>query len=466
MPIITDPEGIDPIDPDNPPSAGGQGAEDHRCEMCAPTRDRSQAELDEHGWSLKAQTLPGVADLLESTLCVGKDPALPEEFGPGGERRDAFLTDRRIVACSPCQPVADLVTAYRVRARELRASAQQAALEGDRYDSSGVHSVVQDAVADELELVLATCVRLRCPGTALDQAAEAILEAVDKPLPAPPGELSGDAPHEPVPPAGTDVSATGTSPLAGPDDIGFHHGGGEVELIEPEQNADDPVSADDISRAATTGTMAPLAWIVLGAAVLLVILALSGWWFLLRGSGGEEAGPATTLQQAAIRDDPITAVEDAADDVESEAVAASEFAESNAMTAVGAVAATFGVDRGDAQACILDGLTDRNTTQAEYEAMANPDISTWPPGLAEAKAEILEECIDLEKYYLAWFGSFEFQDEACVGIMTDHVLANWSWLRFLEMGILDPVLRPLLDAEFAAFVSAGYGEKGCFAATG
>jgi hypothetical protein len=50
--------------------------------------------------------------------------------------------------------------------------------------------------------------------------------------------------------------------------------------------------------------------------------------------------------------------------------------------------------------------------------------------------------------------------------MTDFVLTDYSWRRFLDDGILDDDRRPQLQTEFDAFVNEGYGTNACFAAAG
>lgn len=394
--------------------------EPHSCEVCRPMRDRLAASRAERQGSLRTEAYERLLFMMRTTMCEGADPELPPPYRPGGSLREELLADRYTPKCPECQPVADLVVSTLIEARMARAAAQEGRIDGldpERQSDRNIRAALLQELVGASEQLLADCEARACQGTDLEQAAAALLQAVDD-----------------------------GSPTPVPVDRGPHRVAGS--------------KSRDVSPA-----------VIGGAAVGALLIAIVIGWALIGGEGSSTgAAPASTSTSTngalsgSNDDDTISEAEAGIEDIEAESQAAADFVVSDAMSALGAAAASFGVDGGEARGCIGTGLSDRNTSDAEYRAMMNPDVSTWPAGLAEAKAQILEDCVPLEPYYLAWFGSFDFQDDACVRVMTDHVLANWSWLRFLEMGILDDVLRPLLDAEFAAFVTAGYGEKGCFAA--
>lgn len=125
------------------------------------------------------------------------------------------------------------------------------------------------------------------------------------------------------------------------------------------------------------------------------------------------------------------------------------------------VAGQFGGDVDEFTSCVNDEVEFWATDEG-IAAMANPDISTWPDGVAEFYADVLEFCLPLEPYYLDLFGQFEFFDSACPRVMTNQVIGSYSWLRFLEEGILDPDKGQQIQTDFDLFVARKYQETQCF----
>lgn len=412
-------------------------AADHVCEVCAPMRQRLEEEEKAHGSSFRAQAMGQAIWAMGRSMCAGKPPRLPKEYGPGGSQRSEFLEDRHISRCAPCQPIADIVTMAHMRARDARATYQAAVLDGsanDIDDVSGDHAAMATAAADVYEMLLVDCETRLCGKSDLERASEAVLGAIEgdeQPSSAPP------------PPGGT---------------------------------ADPPSLPGSGTRA--TKKDGKVSGLVIGGIAVGAVLAVGlGSWALFGGGSSTTAQASTTTSSATTSSTTTTlsaAQQDGGSpDVTGQDVAGDEmpavedaYATSAPGLAALGIVADFGADPDPAVQCIANGLGLRATTYDELMAMANPDVSTWPGDLAERYAQVLEECVPLEPFYLGWFGSFDFEDPECVRIMTDHVLANWSWLRFLEMGILDPELRPALQTRFDGFVSDGYGEKGCFAASG
>ena len=117
-------------------------------------------------------------------------------------------------------------------------------------------------------------------------------------------------------------------------------------------------------------------------------------------------------------------------------------------------------------ACLSSGLAEHITDVQTYLAFATTEHTTWPPGLVEAYAEVLEVCVPLEPFYLAQFGQYNFVDPGCPATMTSHVLTSYSWLRFIQEGILspDPGVQAQGQARFDQHVNEGYGIYGCVAA--
>ncbi len=138
--------------------------------------------------------------------------------------------------------------------------------------------------------------------------------------------------------------------------------------------------------------------------------------------------------------------------------------DSETGAAIRRLAPNYGADGDGAVECMEQNTVGGFTDEELAIIRENPNAATWPPGLPEKFAAVLEECIPLEPFYLAQFGSFTFEDPACPRIMTDLVLDSWSWAIFIRKGILDADESIKLEAEFDAFVSNGYAANKCFAA--
>lgn len=117
-------------------------------------------------------------------------------------------------------------------------------------------------------------------------------------------------------------------------------------------------------------------------------------------------------------------------------------------------------------ACLSEGMAALIPDVATYVVFATSDYAGWPPGLVESYAEVLEVCVPLEPFYLAQFGQYNFIDPGCPATMTNHVLVAYSWLRFIQEGILspDPVVQAAGQGRFDQHVNEGYGIYSCAAA--
>jgi hypothetical protein len=117
-------------------------------------------------------------------------------------------------------------------------------------------------------------------------------------------------------------------------------------------------------------------------------------------------------------------------------------------------------------ACLSEAMAAHIPDVATYVVFATLDYAAWPPGLVESYAEVLEVCVPLEPFYLAQFGQYNFIDPGCPATMTNHVLIAYSWLRFIQEGILspDPVVQAAGQGRFDQHVNEGYGIYGCAAA--
>ncbi|MDJ0961597.1 MAG: hypothetical protein QNJ88_13145 [Acidimicrobiia bacterium] len=247
---------------------------------------------------------------------------------------------------------------------------------------------------------------------------------------------------------------------------------GDGESLFDEDHEDAELSAAD--RATSVASSFLSGRMLVFVALLVVILGaiLAATWL---GSGNDEpqdrdtaaseSNPLSALPNAPSEGATDTGRSPAAEPGDASAGVRVAFPNSPAGGYAAEIAAAFGMDADEVVGCLANGMALRGTTDTELETMENPDVSTWPAGLADRYAEVLETCLPLEPYYLGWFRQFEFQDPACVRVMTNHVLANYSWLRFLNEGILDRDLRPQQQSNFNTFVLAGYGEKGCSAAS-
>ncbi|MEM7274165.1 MAG: hypothetical protein AAF547_13860 [Actinomycetota bacterium] len=115
--------------------------------------------------------------------------------------------------------------------------------------------------------------------------------------------------------------------------------------------------------------------------------------------------------------------------------------------------------------CVANGLALRGAT-ADDLAQLSLSAGEWRDGLLELYAQVLDECVPLEPYYLERFGLFEYTKDGCPRIMTDYVLGRWSWERFLRDGITDAsaAVRDGVRRVFEDDVNAGYVRNECLAA--
>ncbi|MGI9666263.1 MAG: hypothetical protein ACR2N2_04060 [Acidimicrobiia bacterium] len=138
------------------------------------------------------------------------------------------------------------------------------------------------------------------------------------------------------------------------------------------------------------------------------------------------------------------------------------FGDSATAAALKNIAPAYGADGDTAVSCIDSNVAGGFTDEELRIIHDDPNAATWPPGLAEKFASVLETCIPLEPFYKMQFGAFQFENAACVDIMTSYVLAAYSWTVFLLKGILDADQYAKLQAEFDAYVGAGYAANNCF----
>lgn len=204
--------------------------------------------------------------------------------------------------------------------------------------------------------------------------------------------------------------------------------------------------------------------LVLGA---LVVGGGVAWVIFAGGDDGGEAAPASSTEQdetggSASDDDTQDVSSDEAQDTASGNAAS--FADSATAEVVRDIAPNYDTDGDGAVECIEQNTVGGFTEEELAIIHDNPNASTWPPGLGEKFAAVLEVCIPLRPFYEAEFGSYSFEDPDCVATMTDYVLSTYSWAEFIRKGVMDDKERPKLQAEFDAFVSNGYAAKGCFAA--
>ena len=206
------------------------------------------------------------------------------------------------------------------------------------------------------------------------------------------------------------------------------------------------------------------------AAVVVGVVVTSG------GDDATSAGPATSsetggVEQTAQDSEPgdgpsgeATPGTDSSNDGAdgSDQVEAPTFADGPTAEAVRDIAPDYDADGDGAVECIEQNTVGGFTDEELRIIAENPNAATWPPGLGEKFAAVLEECIPLEPFYLAQFSMFSWQDNACIGIMTDYVLTAYSWAIFIVRGVLDEKERPALQAEFDLYVSNGYAAKNCY----
>lgn len=114
-------------------------------------------------------------------------------------------------------------------------------------------------------------------------------------------------------------------------------------------------------------------------------------------------------------------------------------------------------------ACLSSGMAVHIPDIATYILFATADHSSWPSGLVEAYAEVLEICVPLEPFYLAQFGQYDFTDGNCPVTMTNHVLTFYSWLLFIQEGIISSDAEKQRDglARFNDHVNRGYTSNVC-----
>ena len=181
--------------------------------------------------------------------------------------------------------------------------------------------------------------------------------------------------------------------------------------------------------------------------------------FVVLSSGGEDqaADTTTTTTLGAVEGQSNDQDPEPTGDQQSQSVANSRTAD-----AIRTIAPNYDADGDGAVECMEQNTVGGFTDEERTIIWENPNASTWPPGLGEKFAAVLEECIPLEPYYLNQFSMFSWQDNACIRIMTDYVLAAYSWAEFIVKGVLDEKQRPALQAEFDTYVGNGYAAKGCF----
>jgi len=93
----------------------------------------------------------------------------------------------------------------------------------------------------------------------------------------------------------------------------------------------------------------------------------------------------------------------------------------------------YGVDGYAALNCIEQNVVGGFTEEEMNIIRDDPTATSWPPGLGEKYAAVLEECIPLEPWYLDSFSRYTWVDPACIQTMTDWVLARYNWVRLIQM---------------------------------
>ena len=197
---------------------------------------------------------------------------------------------------------------------------------------------------------------------------------------------------------------------------------------------------------------------LIAAAAIVAALVIG---VVVVGGSDEPAasGTSTTSSSDAPGGDAPSSTDGATDAVER---AAPSFSDGPTAEAIRDIAPNYDTDGDGAVECIEQNTVGGFTEEELRIIYENPNASTWPPGLGEKFAAVLEECIPLEPYYLAQFSMFSWQDASCIRIMTDYVLSAYSWAVFIVKGVLDDDQRPALQAEFDLYVSNGYAAKNCF----
>lgn len=115
--------------------------------------------------------------------------------------------------------------------------------------------------------------------------------------------------------------------------------------------------------------------------------------------------------------------------------------------------------------CVFDNLDFEGLTVAEVvQALEDPTASTWSPGFIDAYADALEKCFPLRPYYRAIFGSFAFDNPACVDLVTEIVLREFPWAVQIIGGVLNDALRGLGQKAFSDRIVEIYVENDCLAA--
>ena len=139
------------------------------------------------------------------------------------------------------------------------------------------------------------------------------------------------------------------------------------------------------------------------------------------------------------------------------------FSGSNAAQVIKDIAPNYGVDGDAAVNCIEQNVVGGFTDEELQIIHDDPTATSWPPGLGEKYATVLEECIPLEPWYLDAFSRYSWIDNSCIQTMTTWVLTRYDWVKFIQDGVMgNTEQREKLQKEFDAYVGQGYEAKQCY----
>lgn len=198
------------------------------------------------------------------------------------------------------------------------------------------------------------------------------------------------------------------------------------------------------------------------AAAAIVGAAVVGFLVFGGGEGPNDPAAAPAPNTQSENQDNDSTNEDSDPPTESESATAG-FTESAAAQVVKEIAPNYGVDGDAAVNCMEQNVVGGFTEEELAIIHDDPTATSWPPGLAEKYAAVLEECIPLEPWYLDAFSRYSWVDAGCIQTMTDWVLARYDWVKFIQDGVMgNQQQREQLQAEFDAYVNQGYEAKKCY----
>ncbi len=198
---------------------------------------------------------------------------------------------------------------------------------------------------------------------------------------------------------------------------------------------------------------------LLAAAAIVAAGAIGFLLFSGDEDGGETAQPQSNEQ--APSQDVSTAEEDASPD--ESAREAEAFSDSPTARAIKEIAPDYGVDGDTAVRCMEENTVGGFTEEELAIIKEDPTATSWPPGLAEKYAAVLESCIPLDPWYFERFDYYIYTTPGCPRAMTDYVLNVYNWTEFILKGVMGPESKQLqLEKEFENYVELGYEVNKCY----